>query len=182
MEKFGFNKVDEDDMFNPKQSRENMKSLSDIEMIGNNSKETTLSDVDITSYTPNVDSMDEVVDDVSSSITTSLSSASSYIEDAKIDPLPDSPLFENMDTNESLTVETSKNLHINKQLEFDLKNQAYTPAPVHRQSPLEGTMASSRASIDNHNFDIPNPLSVNSSANKRANRKGAHPEWRTRLG
>ena len=102
-----------------------MKSLSDIEMIRNNSKETTLSDVDITSYTPNVDSMDEVVDDVSSSITTSLSSASSYIEDVKIDPLPDSPLFENMDTNESLTVETSKNLHINKQLEFDFDYDTY---------------------------------------------------------
>ena len=200
MENFGFNKIDEDDMFNPKQSTRNMRSLSEIEMIQNDLNETALSDVDINSVSPNVQPTDEMSDEASYSITTgdptvrttgeitssimtSLSDVSSYIQDTPTTPLPEVPVLENIDTDQSLTVETSKNLHMNRDLTFDLKNQAYTPTPPQRQSRTEATMATTPAvPIDNLDYKLPSALSTDTSASRRANKKGATPEWRSRLG
>ena len=195
MEEFGFNKIDEDDMFDPKQSMENMRSLHEIEGMQKQSDETSLSDVEINSRATSIDPTEDVTEEVSASITP-MGLSDVTIPEGRVNPLPEpieygdrnmsssiqtSPL-ENMKNDESLTVETSKNLQVNKQLSFDLKNPNYTPKPPQTQSTYEKNMSTTPASNDNFDFEIPSSLSTNTASSRRYARKNATPEWRSRHG
>jgi len=279
MEEFGFEKIDEDDIFNPKQSPENMRSLHEIERIQNQSEEASLSDVEINTHTTSIDSTNEPTEEVSSLITPKnlsdvvapegqINPTPNPIEygggrvnptpnpveyqEGKLNPLPESieysggrvnptpnpveygegrvnptpnpveygegrvnptpnpveynegklnPLPEpikynnpkvnssiqssvlpDMNTDKSLTVETSKNLQVNQNLTFDLKNQNYTPVAPQRQSTYERNIQTTPASNDNFTFEIPTALSSSNSNTRRANRKKAPPSWRAQHG
>ena len=108
-----------------------------------------------------------------------------FMEDGKPNPLPDlmskNPL-ENIDTEKSLTVETSKNLQVNKSLTFDLDNSKYTPSTPQAPTKFETNMSATPASTDNFDYQIPESLSANSGSARRMARKNAPPGWRAHLG
>ena len=58
MEEFGFNKIDEEDLFNPKQTPENMRSLHEVNTIMDSDQNVSLSDVEINSKVSELDSVD----------------------------------------------------------------------------------------------------------------------------
>jgi hypothetical protein len=228
MEEFGFNKIDEEDLFNPKQTPENMRSLHEVNTIMDSDQNVSLSDVEINSKVSELDSVDEVSDETAnpieprnlSSVMVSDSNitptptpldypegninpspkdidfmnegqlnpipkAVDFMEEGKINPLPDlmsnNPL-ESIDTEKSLTVETSKNLQVNKNLTFDLDNSKYTPSTPQAPTKFETNMSATPASTDNFDYQIPESLSANSGSARRMARKNAPPGWRAHLG
>tara|TARA_R100001509_G_scaffold165745_1_gene149569 strand:+ start:8275 stop:8961 length:687 start_codon:yes stop_codon:yes gene_type:complete len=228
MEEFGFNKIDEDDIFDPKQSKENMISLYNVENMLSDSNQTSFSDINVNSFVPDIDPADEAsVDRTITTNTKTLSEvtipegrvnpspqplevqegninptpdAIDFMNEGRVNPLPEkmevsnsdpnptgqmsapvNPL-ENMATNETLTVETSKNLQVNKQLSFDLKNPNYMQSQPRPGTATENAMSIAPSGSDSFDFEVPEPLATNTASSRKLTRKNAPPEWRTHHG
>ena len=206
MEEFGFNKIDEDDIYDKKSD---MNSLYEIQSMQEQSNDVLVDDINIESTIPDItapDDFSEETTDVSIGVT-NLSDVMMVddqnnplpneldIQEGRVNPLPneldiqDSPVnqapitqnpLENMYTEDSLAVKTSRNLQANTRLSFDLQNSNYVPSTPSKPSPVEKTLSQSPAR-DNIDFEVAASTATDSSS-KRTNRKKARPEWRTRHG
>tara|TARA_R110002012_G_scaffold204050_2_gene373634 strand:+ start:10886 stop:11548 length:663 start_codon:yes stop_codon:yes gene_type:complete len=220
MEEFGFNKIDEDDIFDKKSD---MNSLYEIQSMQNQSIDISVDDINIQSTIPDITVPDDPTEKVieTNADAPNLSDVVMMegqnnplpneldpqdgvvnplpneldIQDGKVNPLPksieleDPPVnksptmsnpLENLNTEDSLTTRTSKNLQANNRLTFDLQNSNYTPSTPSKPSPVEQTLNKSPAR-DNIDFEIESSTASNASA-KRASRKKARPDWRARHG